>query len=75
MASDLGLYCLHVSHKKDARLIWVNRFCFYIKENNEELNEMFPLSPVPIILLGFLCRKTSSLEIEPTLCTALFCLI
>ena len=23
-ASDLGLYCLHVSHKKDARLICVN---------------------------------------------------
>ena len=23
-ASDLGLYCLPLSHKKDARLIWVN---------------------------------------------------
>ena len=23
-ASDLGLHCLHVSHKKDASLIWVN---------------------------------------------------
>ena len=23
--SDLGLRCLHVSHKKDARLIWVKR--------------------------------------------------
>ena len=22
-ASDLGLQCLHMSHKKDARLIWV----------------------------------------------------
>ena len=22
--SDLGLYCLPMSHKKDARLIWVN---------------------------------------------------
>ena len=22
-ASDLGLHCLHTSHKKDARLIWV----------------------------------------------------
>ena len=21
--SDLGLHCLHMSHKKDARLIWV----------------------------------------------------
>ena len=21
--SDLGLHCLHISHKKDARLIWV----------------------------------------------------
>ena len=24
-ASDLDLYCLHMSHKKDARLIWVNK--------------------------------------------------
>ena len=23
MASDLGLHCLPLSHKKDARLIWV----------------------------------------------------
>ena len=23
-ASDLGLHCLPMSHKKDARLIWVN---------------------------------------------------
>ena len=23
-ASDLGLYCFPKSHKKDARLIWVN---------------------------------------------------
>ena len=23
-ASHLGLFCLHMSHKKDARLIWVN---------------------------------------------------
>ena len=23
--SDLGLHCLHRSHKKEARLIWVNR--------------------------------------------------
>ena len=23
VASDLGLYCLPMSHKKDARLIWV----------------------------------------------------
>ena len=25
-ASGLGLYCLPTSHKKDARLIWVNLF-------------------------------------------------
>ena len=25
-ASDLGLHCLFMSHKKDARLIWVNLF-------------------------------------------------
>ena len=24
VASDLGLYCLTMSHKKDSRLIWVN---------------------------------------------------
>ena len=24
VASDLGLHCLHMSHKKDTRLIWVN---------------------------------------------------
>ena len=24
--SDLGLHCLSMSHKKDARFIWVNRF-------------------------------------------------
>ena len=25
VASDLGLYYLHMSHKKDTRLIWVKR--------------------------------------------------
>ena len=25
-ASDLGLHCLPMSHKKDARLIWANPF-------------------------------------------------
>ena len=25
-ASHLGLFCLHVSDKRDARLIWVNLF-------------------------------------------------
>ena len=24
VASDLGLHCLHMSHKKDARLIWIS---------------------------------------------------
>ena len=24
-ASDLGLYCFPMSHKKDTRLIWVNK--------------------------------------------------
>ena len=24
MASDLGLHCMHMSHKKEAMLIWVN---------------------------------------------------
>ena len=27
--SDLGLHCLPMYHKKDARLIWVNRTKFY----------------------------------------------
>ena len=26
-ASDLGLHCLPISHKKDARLIWVGHSC------------------------------------------------
>ena len=30
-ASDLGLHCLPMSHKKDARPIWVNRFEGHIK--------------------------------------------
>ena len=28
MASDLGLHCLYMSHKKDARLIWVKMHCW-----------------------------------------------
>ena len=31
LASDLGLRCLPMFHKKDAKLIWVNR---YLNENN-----------------------------------------
>ena len=27
-ASDLGLYCLPMSHKRDTKLIWVNYFFF-----------------------------------------------
>ena len=27
VVSDLGLYCLHMSHRKDARLIWINGTC------------------------------------------------
>ena len=29
MASDLGLHCLPMSNKKDARLIWVNQVISY----------------------------------------------
>ena len=29
-ASYLGLFCLPMSHKKDARLIWVNAFTKYL---------------------------------------------
>ena len=28
VASDLGLRCLHMSHKKDARLIWIKHTIF-----------------------------------------------
>ena len=28
MASDLGLHCLPMSHKKDARLIWAKKTVF-----------------------------------------------
>ena len=31
MASDLGLHCLPMSHKKDARLIWVNYVQFVLQ--------------------------------------------
>ena len=34
-ASHLGLFCLLMSHKKDARLIWVNKF-----EPNREKNKV-----------------------------------
>ena len=30
VASDLGLYCLFMSHKKNANLIWVNTFVVYV---------------------------------------------
>ena len=32
VAFDLGLHCLPMSHKKDARLIWVKKqlFCYLI---------------------------------------------
>ena len=32
-ASDLGLHCLRVTHKKDARLIWANNDYMYIDDN------------------------------------------
>ena len=28
--SDLGLHCLHMSHKKDARRIWVNYHVWFV---------------------------------------------
>ena len=42
--SDLGLHCLPVSHKKDARLIWVKMFC------NEEKGH-FPTSTQILVSL------------------------
>ena len=32
MASDLGLYYLSMSHKKNASLIWVNTFVVYVTQ-------------------------------------------
>ena len=32
VASDLGLHCLSLSRKKDARLIWANAYSCVIKE-------------------------------------------
>ena len=36
---DYGLYCLSVSHKNDARFIWVNDICLYL--NNVRRSKMF----------------------------------
>ena len=36
-ASDLGLYCLPMSQRKDARLIWANEYIYkyqFLKMNN-----------------------------------------
>ena len=44
LASDLGLHCLHMSHKKDARLIWVK----------ELVNTR--IIPKAVILADYLCR-------------------
>ena len=32
-ASDLGLHCLHMSHKKDIRLIWVKAIMTEAEDN------------------------------------------
>ena len=45
LASDLGLHCLHMSHKKDARLIWVK----------ELVNKR--VIPKAVILADYLCRQ------------------
>ena len=51
MASDLGLYYLSMSHKKNARLIWVKYFCcmcyshqlycFFIELDNDWIKSRF----------------------------------
>ena len=40
MASDLGLHCLHMSHKKDVRLIWVKSLK---NGSNDCLNKIYEL--------------------------------
>ena len=41
MASDLGLHCLPMSHKKDARLIWVNGNRTHLRGINSYGNGVF----------------------------------
>ena len=64
MASDLDLHCLPMSHKKDARLIWVNSlptgkffmlFCCLLifSQNNFSKNYFFfrkIISGIPYVL-------------------------
>ena len=39
VASDQVLHCLPMSHKKEARLIWVNEICFSPHKNIYNFNE------------------------------------
>ena len=40
-AAELGLYCLPMAHKKDARLMWVKALCNALPliNNNHHTNE------------------------------------
>ena len=47
VASDLGLHCLHMSHKKDVRLLWVKQ--------NFEYNIVLSSLPISLNMCGSNC--------------------
>ena len=40
MAFDLGMHCLPMSHKKDARFIWVNRIHHFVNFSGKSIDSM-----------------------------------
>ena len=50
-ASHLGLFCLPMSHKKDARLIWVNEIIFTITVKDEVYVPPPPLKGILLFML------------------------
>ena len=49
-ASYLGLFCLPMSHKKDARKIWVNEPAGHILIDARKLNDITVIAKIYIIL-------------------------
>ena len=55
MASDLGLHCLSMSHKNDARVIWVNSslHCYFRSHYKEYLVGLINKNKVdPVDIMG-----------------------
>ena len=50
VASDQGLYCLHMSHRKDARLIWIYGTCMRRVPTAFANYIMFGPGPVMVVL-------------------------